>query len=61
MTDYELAWSLVIGWISLCIVVQLLSESRRGQKNIKSLRNQKTPYKELNKETPYRRGNKNEV
>jgi len=52
MTDYELAWSLVIGWISLCIVVQLLSESRRGQK---------TPYKELNKETPYRRGNKNEV
>ena len=55
MTDYELAWSLVIGWISLCIVVQLLSESRRGQKNQKnqkSLRNQKTPY---------RRGNKNEV
>ena len=49
MTDYELAWSLVIGWISLCIVVQLLSESRRGQK---SLRNQKTPY---------RRGNKDEV
>ena len=40
MTDYELAWSLVIGWISLCVVVQLLSESRRGQK---------TPYKELNK------------
>ena len=52
MTDYELAWSLVIGWISLCIVVQLLSESRRGQKSIKTLRNQKTPYS---------RGNKNEV
>lgn len=33
MTDYELAWSLVIGWISLCIVVQLLSESRRGHSN----------------------------
>ena len=31
MTDYELAWCLVIGWISLCTVVQLLSESRRGQ------------------------------
>ena len=54
MTDYELAWSLVIGWISLCIVVQLLSESRRGQKN------QKTPYKELNKKTPYKELNKND-
>ena len=40
MTDYELAWCLVIGWISLCTVVQLLSESRRGQKNLV------TPYRE---------------
>ncbi len=43
MTDYELAWCLVIGWISLCTVVQLLSESQRGQKN------QITPCRESNK------------
>lgn len=43
MTDYELAWCLVIGWISLCTVVQLLSESQRGRKIRKNL---VTPYRE---------------